>query len=50
LLEYRDLDDDARLWHDKDLYRPVAVVRAAILAALHRSNPAGDAASTPVTL
>jgi len=23
------------LWHDKDLYRPVAIVRAAVLAALH---------------
>lgn len=28
-------DDDPPLWHDKDLYLPVAIVRAAILAALH---------------
>ncbi len=30
------------LWHDKDLYQPVAVVRAAVLAALHlaRRHPA----------
>ncbi|MFD0685740.1 prenyltransferase/squalene oxidase repeat-containing protein [Actinomadura fibrosa] len=29
------------LWHDKDLYRPAAIVRAAVLAALHldRANP-----------
>ncbi|KAB2351087.1 hypothetical protein F8566_06925 [Actinomadura rudentiformis] len=26
------------LWHDKDLYRPIAVVRAAILAALHLTS------------
>lgn len=27
--------DDPPLWHDKDLYLPVAIVRAAVLAALH---------------
>ncbi|MFB9839674.1 prenyltransferase/squalene oxidase repeat-containing protein, partial [Actinoallomurus acaciae] len=27
--------DDPALWHDKDLYRPTAIVRAATLAALH---------------
>ncbi|MGH3388954.1 MAG: prenyltransferase/squalene oxidase repeat-containing protein [Actinomadura sp.] len=26
---------DPPLWHDKDLYRPAAIVRAAVLAALH---------------
>ncbi|WP_327048145.1 hypothetical protein OG320_09845 [Microbispora sp. NBC_01189] len=30
-----DEADDPPLWHDKDLYLPVAVVEAAILAALH---------------
>ncbi len=28
-------DEGPPLWHDKDLYRPDAVVRAAVLAALH---------------
>jgi hypothetical protein len=27
--------DDPPLWHDKDLYRPTAIVRTAVLAALH---------------
>jgi halimadienyl-diphosphate synthase len=27
-------DDEPALWHDKDLYRPVAIVRAAVLSAL----------------
>jgi hypothetical protein len=27
--------DDPPLWHDKDLYQPIAVVRAAALSALH---------------
>jgi halimadienyl-diphosphate synthase len=31
--------DDPPLWHDKDLYRPTAIVRAAVLAALHLSAP-----------
>lgn len=29
-----------QLWHDKDLYRPDAIVRAAILAALYLTEPA----------
>ncbi|WP_433329569.1 prenyltransferase/squalene oxidase repeat-containing protein [Spirillospora sp. CA-294931] len=28
-------DDAPALWHDKDLYKPTAIVRAAVLAALH---------------
>ncbi|WP_433464827.1 prenyltransferase/squalene oxidase repeat-containing protein [Spirillospora sp. CA-128828] len=27
--------DEPALWHDKDLYRPAAIIRAAVLAALH---------------
>jgi halimadienyl-diphosphate synthase len=27
------------LWHDKDLYRPDAIVRAAVLAAMHLTRP-----------
>jgi halimadienyl-diphosphate synthase len=30
--------DDAPLWHDKDLYRPAAVVRACVLSALHATR------------
>ncbi|WP_245623050.1 prenyltransferase/squalene oxidase repeat-containing protein [Spirillospora albida] len=30
--------DEPALWHDKDLYRPSAIVRAAVLAALHLSE------------
>jgi halimadienyl-diphosphate synthase len=30
---------DPPLWHDKDLYRPTAVVRSAALAALHLARP-----------
>ncbi|MFG1706688.1 prenyltransferase/squalene oxidase repeat-containing protein [Nonomuraea sp. M3C6] len=30
-----DLSDYPPLWHDKDLYTPTAIVRAAVLAALH---------------
>ncbi|WP_344845429.1 prenyltransferase/squalene oxidase repeat-containing protein [Nonomuraea dietziae] len=30
-----DLDSQPALWHDKDLYSPRAVVRAAVLASLH---------------
>lgn len=29
------------LWHDKDLYRPAAIVRAAVLAAVHLARRAG---------
>ncbi|MEW9532458.1 prenyltransferase/squalene oxidase repeat-containing protein [Microbispora sp. NPDC049125] len=35
LLCATDPADGPALWHDKDLYRPVAIVRAAVLAALH---------------
>jgi halimadienyl-diphosphate synthase len=35
LVRYPAGPDDPSLWHDKDLYRPAAVVRAATLAALH---------------
>ncbi|WP_235558409.1 prenyltransferase/squalene oxidase repeat-containing protein [Sphaerimonospora mesophila] len=36
-----DIVDGPPLWHDKDLYLPLAVVRAAVLAALHlaQSDP-----------
>ncbi|MFG1998836.1 prenyltransferase/squalene oxidase repeat-containing protein [Spirillospora sp. NPDC048911] len=30
-----ELKDEPALWHDKDLYRPTAIVRAAIVASLH---------------
>ncbi|MBO2460497.1 prenyltransferase/squalene oxidase repeat-containing protein [Actinomadura violacea] len=31
-----DIDSDKHpLWHDKDLYRPITIVRAAVLGALH---------------
>ncbi|WP_218006823.1 prenyltransferase/squalene oxidase repeat-containing protein [Microtetraspora fusca] len=41
LLEAGADADDPPLWHDKDLYLPVAIVRAAVLAALHlaRTDP-----------
>jgi hypothetical protein len=35
LLLAADLSDGPPLWHDKDLYLPTAIVRAAVLAALH---------------
>ncbi|MFG1943158.1 prenyltransferase/squalene oxidase repeat-containing protein [Nonomuraea sp. NPDC048826] len=35
LLQSADLPHFPPLWHDKDLYSPTAIVRAAILAALH---------------
>lgn len=35
LRQVADMYDYPALWHDKDLYAPIAVVRAAILAALH---------------
>ncbi|GAA2371784.1 hypothetical protein GCM10010404_28780 [Nonomuraea africana] len=34
-LREADLDRQPALWHDKDLYSPRAVVRAAVLASLH---------------
>jgi hypothetical protein len=35
LLNAAGQDDGPALWHDKDLYRPTAIVHAATLAALH---------------
>ncbi|TXK39795.1 prenyltransferase/squalene oxidase repeat-containing protein [Nonomuraea sp. C10] len=35
LLQVVDLPHFTPLWHDKDLYSPTAIVRAAVLAALH---------------
>ncbi|MFA1542311.1 prenyltransferase/squalene oxidase repeat-containing protein [Actinomadura monticuli] len=37
--------DEPALWHDKDLYRPAAIVRAGVLAALHLAGaaPAAEA-------
>ncbi|WP_084517989.1 prenyltransferase/squalene oxidase repeat-containing protein [Microtetraspora niveoalba] len=35
LLESAGQAEDPPLWHDKDLYLPAAIVRAAVLAALH---------------
>jgi hypothetical protein len=35
LTEEESLSDFTPLWHDKDLYSPTAIVRAAILAALY---------------
>jgi len=34
----RATDDEPALWHDKDLYRPIAVVRASVLAALRTTR------------
>jgi halimadienyl-diphosphate synthase len=33
--------DSVPLWHDKDLYQPGAIVRAAVIAAIHLSDPHG---------
>ncbi|MFI6522049.1 prenyltransferase/squalene oxidase repeat-containing protein [Spirillospora sp. NPDC050679] len=42
-----DLDaDKPPLWHDKDLYRPVAIVWAAVLAALHLADSGGRVSGT----
>ncbi|MCG5218773.1 prenyltransferase/squalene oxidase repeat-containing protein [Streptosporangium sp. KLBMP 9127] len=35
LAEHLDMQHDPPLWHDKDLYSPGAIVRAAVLAAVH---------------
>jgi halimadienyl-diphosphate synthase len=35
-----EMSDYPSLWHDKDLYTPIAIVRAAILAALHLGSSA----------
>ncbi|MEV7968545.1 prenyltransferase/squalene oxidase repeat-containing protein [Sphaerisporangium sp. NPDC088356] len=42
-------DEHPPMWHDKDLYLPVAIVRAAILGALHlaQRNPTSDPTSPP---
>ncbi|PZG10950.1 hypothetical protein C1J01_35520 [Nonomuraea aridisoli] len=34
-----DFSDYEPLWHDKDLYSPTAIVRAAVLSALHVTRP-----------
>ncbi len=41
LLASADPADGPALWHDKDLYLPMAVVRAAVLAALHLAQSSG---------
>ncbi|WP_310739583.1 prenyltransferase/squalene oxidase repeat-containing protein [Microbispora sp. H10830] len=41
LLRSADPADGPALWHDKDLYLPLAVVRAAVLAALHLAQSSG---------
>jgi hypothetical protein len=41
LLESPTPADTAPLWHDKDLYHPRAIVRAAVIAAIHVSDPHG---------
>jgi hypothetical protein len=38
LLDHLDAPHDPPLWHDKDLYTPGAIVRAAVLAALHAAQ------------
>jgi hypothetical protein len=38
LLQTTREQEDPPLWHDKDLYRPTAVVRAAVLGALRLGN------------
>ncbi|WP_308250175.1 terpene cyclase/mutase family protein [Sphaerisporangium fuscum] len=35
LLQAAGQGDDPPMWHDKDLYAPTAIIRAAVLAALH---------------
>ncbi|MFI0484236.1 prenyltransferase/squalene oxidase repeat-containing protein [Actinomadura sp. 9N215] len=44
-----DRADEPALWHDKDLYRPSAIVRAAVLGALHlaRTRTGTDAGVSP---
>ena len=37
--------DDLPLWHDKDLYQPGAIVRAAVLAATQLSDPRAQQAA-----
>jgi len=55
LLARSEAGDEPSLWHDKDLYRPLAVVRAAVLAARQRSrrtvaNGGGHRARAPSTV
>jgi hypothetical protein len=38
LLGVVDRPDHPALWHDKDLYAPVAIIRAAVLGALHAAR------------
>ena len=42
LLRHQDADDFPPLWHDKDLYAPVAVIKAARIAALHSAATRSD--------
>ncbi|MDZ5444090.1 prenyltransferase/squalene oxidase repeat-containing protein [Micromonospora sp. 4G57] len=44
LSELDGRDGEPALWHDKDLYRPTLIVRAAVLAALWTGDATGDAA------
>lgn len=50
LLDAAGQDDGPALWHDKDLYRPTAIVRAATLAALQlaRTHPVARIADHPL--
>ncbi|WP_433386475.1 prenyltransferase [Micromonospora sp. KLBMP9576] len=41
--EHRDATGGSPLWHDKDLYHPVLIVRAAVLAARHLAVLTGHA-------
>jgi hypothetical protein len=40
-------DEEPALWHDKDLYRPVAIVRAAVLSALLSTRRTAVRAGVP---
>jgi hypothetical protein len=46
LLRSAGRQPDAPLWHDKDLYVPTAVVRAAVVAALHLAGRSSPVAAT----
>ncbi|MFI7514124.1 prenyltransferase/squalene oxidase repeat-containing protein [Micromonospora echinofusca] len=41
--DHREGTEDVPLWHDKDLYHPVLIVRAAVLAARHLARLTGHA-------
>jgi halimadienyl-diphosphate synthase len=45
-----DTEQHPPLWHDKDLYTPIAVVRAARLAALHLAAHRADVASAAMSV